>query len=146
MNSINLDNLVKIGQLKIESPDQSEFSGLLQSGKARLKDAANTMLAVESRFDLAYNAAHSLALAALRWKGYRPANRYIVFQTLPATVGLGIEVWRVLAKCHERRNVAEYEGSLEIDDRLLKDLLVAAQALLDSVESSICKNPKTEVV
>jgi hypothetical protein len=43
---------------------------------------------MESRFDLAYNAAHALCLAALRWHGYRPTNRYIVFQGLPHTLGL----------------------------------------------------------
>ena len=135
MSSKNLDNLVKTGHLKVESTDRAEFSGLLRSGGARLKDAGNSTLAMESRFDLAYNAAHSLALAALRWKGYRSANRYLVFQTLPTTVGLGPEVWRVLAKCHERRNAAEYEGYLEINDQLLQDLLVAAQALHDRVNA-----------
>ena len=34
---------------------------------ARLKDAGNAALALESRFDLAYNTAHALCLAALRW-------------------------------------------------------------------------------
>ena len=135
MNLINLDNLLKTGQLKAEPMSQLEFTGLLHSAQARLVDAGNTALAVESRFDLAYNAAHALALAALRWCGYRSANRYLVFQALPHTVGLGPEVWRILAKCHERRNIAEYEGHLEIDDRLLDDLLIAAQALLARVSS-----------
>ena len=53
MNSPKLDNLVKTGQLKIEAMNQSEFSGLLRSGEARLHDATNTSLAAESRFDLA---------------------------------------------------------------------------------------------
>jgi hypothetical protein len=55
---------------------------------ARLTDAVNVSLAPESRFDLAYNAAHALALAALRRLGYRSENRYLVFQTLPHTAGL----------------------------------------------------------
>jgi len=137
MSSTNLDNLVKKGLLKAEPTEQSELSGLLQLGKARFKDAGNSTLAVESRFDLAYNAAHSLALAALRCKGYRSTNRYIIFQVLPHTADLGSEVWRVLAKCHERRNAAEYEGYLEIDDRLLSDLMVATQTLLDRVSHLI---------
>lgn len=69
-------------------------------------DAANTTLTLESRFDLAYNAAHAYCLAALRWHGYRPTNRYIVFQVLPHTLGLGPAVWGVLAKCHDVRNLA----------------------------------------
>lgn len=135
MSLPNLDNLVKTGQLKTEPMNQLEFAGMLRSGQTRLIDAANVTLAVESRFDLAYNAAHSLSLAALRWHGYRSNNRYVVFQVLPHTVGLGPEVWRVLAKCHERRNIAEYEGYLEIDDQLLKDLLTATQTLLAQVNS-----------
>lgn len=89
MNLPNLDNLVKTNQLKAEPFEQNEFNGLMKSGQARLKDANNLTLATESRFDLAYNAAHSIALAVLRWHGYRPENRYIVFQALPHTVGVG---------------------------------------------------------
>ncbi len=135
MSLVNLDNLVKTDKLKVEPTDQQEFAGLLHSAQARLADANNTMLAAESRFDLAYNAAHSLALAALRWHGYRSTSRYLVFQVLPHTTGVGPEVWRVLAKCHDHRNVAEYEGYFEIDDRLLQDLLTATQTLLSQVTS-----------
>lgn len=134
MNLSSLDNLVKTGQLKVEPMHQQEFTGLLRSGEARLQDATNTSLAAESRFDLAYNAAHSLSLAALRWHGYRSGNRYLVFQVLPHTIGVGPEVWRVLAKCHDCRNVAEYEGYFEIDEQLLKDLLIATQILLTRVK------------
>lgn len=69
-----------------------------------------------------------------RWHGYRAANRYIVFQVLPHTLGLGAEVWRVLAKCHEVRNLGEYEGDLNIDDRLLTDLLAASKAVAAALE------------
>ena len=120
--------------LKAEPPDAQEFAGLQRSGLARLRDASNATLSLEGRFDLAYNAAHALCLAALRLKGYRPANRYIVFQVLPHTLGLGPEVWRVLAKCHDVRNVGEYQGDLNIDDRLLADLLTAARAVAGALE------------
>lgn len=49
--------------------------------------------------------------------------------------GLPGSVWRVLALCHERRNLAEYEGHLEVDERLLHDLLSAAGELLLRVDS-----------
>lgn len=66
-------------------------------------------------------------IAALRRQGYRSANRYIVFQLLPHTLGLGPDVWRVLAKCHDVRNLGEYEGDLNVDERLVADLLAACQ-------------------
>lgn len=130
-----LDNLSGPGkQLKTEAPDAAEIAGLLRTGMARLQDARNTSLALESRFDLAYNAAHALCLAALRRKGYRASNRYIVFQVLPHTLGLGPEVWRVLDKCHNTRNLGEYEGLLDVDVRLVSDLITATQAVADAVQ------------
>lgn len=133
MTSPELENLVTIGKLKRETCSAQEFDGLVRSGAARLTDAAKTDLAPESRFDLAYNAAHALALAALRRRGYRSDNRYVVFQALPQTLGLPASTWRVLAKCHERRNLAEYQGELDVDERLIADLLDAAGALLTAV-------------
>lgn len=120
--------------LKAESPDHREFEGLKRSSHARLRDALNASLSIESRFDLAYNAAHALCLAALRWHGYRANNRYVVFQLLPNTLGIGPEVWRVLAKCHNIRNLGEYEGDLNIDDRIIAELLSACEAVAEKVD------------
>lgn len=117
------------GALAAEAPDASEIAGLLRSGRARLADARNVALSPESRFDLAYNAAHALCLAALRRHGYRPKHRYIVFQVLPHTLGLGAGTWRVLDKAHQVRNLAEYEGHVDVDPRLLDDLLIACAAV-----------------
>jgi hypothetical protein len=125
--------LERLKDLAAEAPDAREFAGLLKGGMARLKDAANKGNSLESRFDLAYNAAHSLCLAALRHCGYRPKNRYIVFQVLPHTLGLGPEVWRVLAKCHDLRNKGAYEGDLDIDDRIMEDLIAACGIVAKAV-------------
>lgn len=55
-----LENLAGPGKsLHKEPPDQSEINGLIGSGNARLRDAEIPTLALESRFDLAYNAAHA---------------------------------------------------------------------------------------
>jgi hypothetical protein len=135
MSSKELDNLVKTGSLKSESGDQMEFNGLLDSGRKRLKDAVKSELSPESKFDLAYSAAHAFALAAMRWHGYRPANkRYVIFQALPHTLGIKPEVWRVLDKCHGLRNSLEYDGSFNVNDQLLADLLRSATAIKDRVE------------
>ncbi|RXZ36174.1 hypothetical protein D9O50_06385 [Oxalobacteraceae bacterium CAVE-383] len=134
MISPQLENLVKTGNLKAEPASQGEFDGLMRSAKARLIDACNASLAVESRFDLAYNASHALALCALRWHGYRSDNRYIVFQCLQHTLGIPPAIWRLLAQCHQLRNVAEYEGHLEISDQLLVELIGATEKLQKQVE------------
>ena len=137
MTSPELENLVRTGKLKREAPSAGEVEGLRRSGEARLADAPKPELSIESRFDLAYNAAHVLALAALRRLGYRSENRYLVFQALPHTLGLPPSVWRVLAKAHEKRNLAEYEGLLEADERLIEDLIDACEAVLTALNAAV---------
>ncbi len=127
MTSSPLDNLARIGKLKTEPPVQAEFDGLVRSGRIRLRDAENAALSLESRcFDLAYNAAHALSLAALRWHGYRSENRYLVFQCLEHTIGLEKAQWRVLDQAHNKRNLAEYEGDVDADNALVDALIRAA--------------------
>jgi hypothetical protein len=135
MSSAELENLAKIGKLKREPPSARELAGLLKSAQARMADADRAELSFDSRFDLAYNAAHALALHALRRLGYRSDNRYLVFQTLQHTAGLPAEAWRVLVKAHERRNLAEYEGHLERDEKLMAELAAAAARLRAIVEA-----------
>ena len=131
--SKELANLARIGKLAIEPGTPGEIKGLLTSGSERLADARNEGLALSSRFDLAYNAAHAFSLAALRWHGYRSDSRYLVFQALPHTLGLSTAVWRVLAKAHEVRNVAEYEGHFDADMTMLRNLIEAAEAVRTTV-------------
>lgn len=102
---------------------------MIRSGAVRLRDAENTTLSLESRFDLAYNAAHALALAALRFRGYRSESRYLVFQCLQHTVGLPTEQWRVLDQAHSKRNRAEYEGDAEIDTALVDAVIRVAREI-----------------
>ncbi|MFT4178694.1 MAG: hypothetical protein QM612_04415 [Thermomonas sp.] len=133
---MSLENLVRIGSIKSEPFDAGEFQGLVTAGINRLKDAENTTLSPESRFTLAYDASHSFSLAALRRTGYRPANnRYIVFQCLQNTLGLGPEVWRVLNDGHRRRNAAEYEGDWEASESVVKDLVMATKSVLAALEA-----------
>jgi len=127
--SKELANLARIGKLAVEPGSRSELEGLFNSGTERLADARNESLALSSRFDLAYNAAHSFSLAALRWHGFRSESRYLVFQALPHTLGLPATVWRVLAKAHEVRNAGEYEGRFEADATLLRNLIDAADVV-----------------
>lgn len=121
--------------LSSEPFDAKEFQGLKASGLARLKDAENRANSLPSRFDLAYNASHALCLAALRHHGFRPEKRYTVFQVLPHTLGLGPQVWRVLDKAHNLRNRGEYDGSFDIDERIVTDLIAACRIVAETLES-----------
>ncbi len=134
MTSNELQNLVKIRKLKEEPGSQIEFDSLVLSGKRRLEDSRNSALSFDSRFDLAYNAAHSLSLAALRWHSYRAENRYIIFQVLPHTLGFPPETWRLLIEAHRRRNQSEYDGILIEDELFLETLIKIIQNILKGVE------------
>ena len=117
----HLDNLARAGGLKTET--------------ARLADAKNAGLSLESRFDLAYNAAHALSLAALRIAGYRAENRYLVFQCLRHTLDYPNEKWRVLDQAHRKRNIAEYEGAADLDESLVEALIRATEEVAERVLS-----------
>lgn len=130
-----LENLVSTGSLKREPPGREEIAGLLHIAVVRLEDARKPTNAPESRFDLAYNAAHALALAALRIRGYRSEKRYIVFQALPHTLAVDSPTWRLLDRCHRQRNATEYEGITSVDEKLLAGLIEAALDLLARVRA-----------
>ena len=129
------ERLATLGHLKREPPSEREIAGLLRVGRARLADSQRTNLAIESRFDLACNAAHALALAALRCLGFRAENRYLVFQCLAHTTKLPTAQWRILAAAHRARNLLEYEGGGDADERLVEALIAATCALDAALEA-----------
>jgi len=40
----------------------------------------------------------------------------------------------VLAKCHDVRNLGEYEGDLNVDERIVTDLIAASKAVAAALE------------
>jgi hypothetical protein len=133
MSKEELDNLVRINRLKVEPGSRSEFAGMVKSARTRLADAQNASLDPDSQFDLAYGAAHRLALAALRRRGYRSENRITVFQTIVHTLGSDNADVQIFLKAHNELNLAEYEGRMEIDERLLADLIRCTKRLETAV-------------
>jgi hypothetical protein len=128
-----LDKLVKTGQIKAEGSVPDEIAGLIRAGLAKLEDSKNGSLSIQSRFDLAYNAAHALSLAALRHTGYRSQSRYIVFQCLKHTLDLPNEQSRVLDQAHKKRNLAEYEGDIDVNEQLVEALIRVTQEVAKRV-------------
>ncbi len=128
-----LDNLVRIGQLKPEPPARDETRSYLRKAAMYLRDAELDGMSPAGRFMLAYDAAHSLAFAALRAQGYRPdasrGHRAVVFQTLEVTVGAPKELWVALDRYHTRRNASEYAGMVEASATEADDLLELARQL-----------------
>ena len=126
---MTLENLERIGQIHSEAPDEAEFGSLVRAAKERLDDSQNQSLSYAGRFDLAYGAAHGLALAAMRASGFRSDKRYMVFQCLIHTTAATKEDVRLFTVCHEKRNLAEYEGHFERDEKLLTELIEITKRL-----------------
>jgi len=139
MSQPELDNLVRIGQLKAELRNTQEVNRMLSMARSRLNDAQLSNLSLEGRFTSAYNAAHSAALAALRWHGYRSENRYTVFQCLTHTLGWPANRWRVLDTAHQKRNLAEYEGYLDVEESTVAEMCTLVQGLILDVQRLVVK-------
>lgn len=128
-----LKNLAKTNSLKEEPPVEAEIRSLIDSGRARLVDSRNPKLSLESRFDLAYNATHAFATAALRKQGFRASNRLIAFQCLEHTSALTKTQIRILVEAHGKRNQTEYDGDVNLNEKLVAGVIETAQVLLDQL-------------
>jgi hypothetical protein len=62
-------------------------------------------------------------------KGYRSNDRITVFQTLIHTLGTDNADIQIFLKAHNERNLAEYEGRVDTDEKLLADLIRCAKKL-----------------
>ncbi|HDK02775.1 MAG TPA: hypothetical protein ENG84_02820 [Gammaproteobacteria bacterium] len=63
----------------------------------------------------------------------RSGSRYLVFQCLQHTIDLPNEQWRVLDQAHRKRNLAEYEGYMRIDEQLVAALVRVAREVAKRV-------------
>lgn len=137
-----LDKLAGIGQLKAEPRNDAEVGRMLAMARTRLADARLAGASREGRFTSAYNAAHIASLAALRWHGYRSENRFMVFQCLPHTVGWPPARWRVLDAAHQKRNLAEYEGELDMEESTIAELCAQVTELIADVTKLVERKRK----
>ena len=134
-----LDNLVRIGQLKAEPRNDVEVKRMLVMARTWLADSQLSNVSPEGRFISAYNAGHAAALAALRWHGYRSESRYMVFQCLTHTLNWPAHRWRVLDLAHQKRNLAEYEGFLEVEESAIAELCALVAELIADVVKLVAK-------
>jgi hypothetical protein len=106
---------------------------MVKSARRGLADAQKESIETDSQFDLAVEAAHKFALAALRHQGYRSENRVTVFQALVHTLGISNADLQVFLRAHNERNLAAYEGRVDIDKKLLAALIDATKKLETAV-------------
>ena len=133
---MTLENLLRIGQLKVHSTDRSEVGQLLEAARRNLADAGVEAVSLETRFDAAYKAIMQVALVALLANGYRADSRghhQLMIQSLPLTIGLSKERMVVLDAMRRKRNAADYLGNY-VDQGSVEVCMVQARELLVDVE------------
>ena len=135
--SQNLRNLERTGALKREATSAAEIRRLLELARGSLASAGLKSNPLEVRYQVAYAAAHYLALAALRANDYRTAaregHRQLVFQLLTHTSGFDSSVALALDRAHRKRNELEYTGAVDVTEAETGSLIAAAGALQESV-------------
>jgi hypothetical protein len=52
---------------------------------------------------------------------------------LAHTVGWAPEKWRLFDVCHHKRNLAEYEGHVDVNGNLVGELIALTGQLIDAV-------------
>lgn len=136
---MSLENLLKIGQLKSHPFDHDEVERLLAAAQRNLRDAGQTSISAETRFDAAFKTIMQSALAALMIRGYRPdtnrpGHHMTLVQSLSLTVKLEIKRVVMIDALRRQRNASDYTGD-DIDQSTAEHCIVVAGDLLSHVRA-----------
>jgi hypothetical protein len=130
---MSLENLVGRG-LQREPASREELSRFLARIETKLADAQASVVSMESRFDIAYEALLQIGIAALRANDMRPDSRgghhVIALQTLPTTIGAPKTKIRLLDEFRRQRAAGLYDGSFLPTERELEELVSTVGELL----------------
>lgn len=111
-----LTNLIKAGALKEADRDRDELDQYIAVATASLKDARNASSSANSRYTLAYEGLHTLAIATLVHFGVRPGDqpghRTVAFQKFCDIQDMDLGTRKIVMDAHQRRNGAIYRSAL----------------------------------
>ena len=105
---------------------QVGIKSTLANARLRLRDACNVELALCSRFELAWSAAHDLAWACLYIQGGGSEPWHSVFHHLKDAGFIDKARLRLVEQCHVYRNSGGLDASFEEHKNLLVSLLLVA--------------------
>jgi hypothetical protein len=130
---MNLENLLKTGQLEVHTTDAGQLAKLLEAAKRSLADANEVVISNESRLDVAYKAIIQICMAVLWANGYRPSknkpgHHQIMIQSLVSSIGLDNDEMRLLDTFRVKRNMIDYTGQ-DVDEGSVDACIKAAERL-----------------
>lgn len=130
------------GALQAHKPSAKEVAGLLALVDRNLADARVRGLSAEGRFQFAYNAALTMATAALHTAGYRtnsnvPGHHALTLESLEHTIGVDAALVRKLDAFRRKRNRVSYDAPAAVSASEAADMLALAAQLRHDAEGWI---------
>lgn len=121
------------------TPTVAELQTHITNAATDLVDAKNATVSAVGRYKHAYDAAHALAIAAVKIRGFRPSNelghRQLVFTALEHAVPAVERDVPIFNDAHKERNRSEYDGApISVTASKLEGLIKAADNLLEEVQ------------
>ena len=116
-----------------------------------LTDAANPANSLETRFTIANGAGHQFLIAALKMNGYRTTSqkghRMVLYELLDGPVPGAAGAQESLARAHNARNKAEYDGDEFRNGAITVSfgVLFAVSAFVGFSRSSACTDLRLDV-
>jgi len=132
---MTLDDLFRIGQLKVQSPNDQLVKRHVILAKIRLQDAKIAIISKESRFCSAYKCIYYCALAALNLESYgpnidRPGTEKVVLSTLGLTLGVEASLVSTVDAFRREFFMMEYSAKTVTESQLEKCIQGAESILL----------------
>ena len=110
------NNLLKNRTFKDADRDEAELQQYLAVATSSLKDAKNASSSAHSRYMLAYEGLHSLAIATLLHFSVRPGDvpghRSTAFSKFCDVLELDLAMRKILMDAHDRRNEKTYRSPI----------------------------------
>ncbi len=135
---MTLENLIGKGLVR-EPANAEEMRRFLAKIETKLADANATVVSLDSRFDLAYEALLQIGLAALRANGLRPDSRgghhVMALQTLNTSIGYPRDKLRLLDEFRRQRAAGLYDGTFQPSEVEVSSLIATVVSLKSYFES-----------
>lgn len=140
---MSLEDWLSEGRLRQHKTSKSEINQLLAVFMRDMADAQPHTISIDRRFATAYNAALTVATAALAASGYRAAgegHHYWVIQSLAFTLQLDAETIEEFNRFRRKRNTIDYERTGSVSEREVSEMLELARDIRDKLEKWLSGN------
>ena len=140
---MSLQSWLNEGKLKAHKTSKSEINQLLAVFDRDLADARVKAISADRRFATAYNAALTVAIAALAASGYRTSgegHHYWTIQSLAFTLRLDSKTLNKFNKFRQKRNISDYERTDVVSEQEVAEMIALAQALRTAADKWLLEN------